>query len=168
MKSDVHGGLKPPNQDLFDSAGYECEVESLLDVNKQSSFRRDREHLKEAQELLKQLLDHSSLFPPGTQNRSRYLHVMVRSCSHLQPQEPRDRKTEVLLTNLHESKHQNTHKLRWMSLCFRTAWCLWTAPRTSLGWPRRNIPRRTAEIQRQTESANIHDGNFSFLFCLFL
>ncbi|XP_024141743.1 melanoregulin [Oryzias melastigma] len=61
--------------------GYECEVESLLDVNKQSSFRRDREHLKEAQELLKQLLDHSSLFPPGTQNRSRYLHVMDRLVS---------------------------------------------------------------------------------------
>uniref|UniRef100_A0A3P9IWK8 Melanoregulin n=1 Tax=Oryzias latipes TaxID=8090 RepID=A0A3P9IWK8_ORYLA len=61
--------------------GYECEVESLLDVNKQSSFSPDREHLKEAKELLKQLLDHSSLFPPGTQNRSRYLHVMDRLVS---------------------------------------------------------------------------------------
>ncbi|KAM7380781.1 hypothetical protein PAMP_004054 [Pampus punctatissimus] len=61
--------------------GYQCEVDALLCVNKQSRFSRDQEHLNRATELLKQLLDHTSLFPPGTGHQDRYLHVMDRLVS---------------------------------------------------------------------------------------
>uniref|UniRef100_A0A3B5BFY4 Melanoregulin n=1 Tax=Stegastes partitus TaxID=144197 RepID=A0A3B5BFY4_9TELE len=61
--------------------GYQCEVDALLSVNRQSLFSRDREHLDRATGLLKQLLDHTSLFPPGTGFHNRYLFVMV--CMHI-------------------------------------------------------------------------------------
>ncbi|XP_040913691.1 melanoregulin-like [Toxotes jaculatrix] len=56
--------------------GYQCEVDALLCVNRQSQFSRDQEHRNRANELLKQLLDHTSLFPPGTAPQNRYLYVM--------------------------------------------------------------------------------------------
>ncbi|XP_039455648.1 melanoregulin-like [Oreochromis aureus] len=58
--------------------GYQCEVDALLCVNKQSRFSRDEEHLNKATELLTQLLDHTSLFPPGTGHQNRYLCIMDR------------------------------------------------------------------------------------------
>uniref|UniRef100_A0A3B3ZMQ6 Melanoregulin n=1 Tax=Periophthalmus magnuspinnatus TaxID=409849 RepID=A0A3B3ZMQ6_9GOBI len=58
--------------------GYQCEVEALLNVNKQSRFSRDQEHLSRAIELLKYLLEHTCLFPKGTRHHSRYLYVMDR------------------------------------------------------------------------------------------
>ncbi|XP_028296583.1 melanoregulin-like [Gouania willdenowi] len=61
--------------------GYQCEVESLLCVNRQSRFSRDLENLKTASHLLQQLLDHTSLFPPGTGDPNRYLFVMDRLLS---------------------------------------------------------------------------------------
>ncbi|XP_069009738.1 melanoregulin-like [Embiotoca jacksoni] len=61
--------------------GYQCEVDALLCVNKQNRFGRDEEHLKKATELLKQLLEHTSLFPPGTEHQNRYLFVMDRLVS---------------------------------------------------------------------------------------
>ncbi|XP_008291738.1 melanoregulin [Stegastes partitus] len=61
--------------------GYQCEVDALLSVNRQSLFSRDREHLDRATGLLKQLLDHTSLFPPGTGFHNRYLFVMDRLVS---------------------------------------------------------------------------------------
>ncbi|KAJ0070058.1 hypothetical protein NL108_000334 [Boleophthalmus pectinirostris] len=61
--------------------GYQCEVENLLNVNKQSRFSRDQEHLSRAIELLKYLLEHTSLFPPGTGHHSKYLYVMDRLVS---------------------------------------------------------------------------------------
>uniref|UniRef100_A0A673CRX3 Melanoregulin n=1 Tax=Sphaeramia orbicularis TaxID=375764 RepID=A0A673CRX3_9TELE len=57
--------------------GYQCEVDALLSVNKQSRYSRDQEHFSRAIELLKQLLEHTCLFPPGTGHQSRYLYVMV-------------------------------------------------------------------------------------------
>uniref|UniRef100_A0A3Q1FHF8 Melanoregulin n=1 Tax=Acanthochromis polyacanthus TaxID=80966 RepID=A0A3Q1FHF8_9TELE len=59
--------------------GYQCEVDALLSVNCQSLFSRDQEHINKATELLKQLLDCTSLFPPGTGFQNRYLFVMVRT-----------------------------------------------------------------------------------------
>lgn len=59
------------------SAGYQNEVDALLSVNKQSRFSREQEHLGKARELLDQLLDSTSLFPPETGHQSRYLYVMV-------------------------------------------------------------------------------------------
>lgn len=68
---------------LHFSAGYQCEVDALLCVNRQSSFSRDQEHFNKATELLKQLLDHTCLFPPETGHQSRYLYVMVHGyCTH--------------------------------------------------------------------------------------
>uniref|UniRef100_UPI0037E72B22 melanoregulin-like n=1 Tax=Semicossyphus pulcher TaxID=241346 RepID=UPI0037E72B22 len=61
--------------------GYQCEVDALLCVNRQSSFSRDQEHLNKARELLGQLLDHTSLFPPKTGQQNRYLYVMDRLVS---------------------------------------------------------------------------------------
>ncbi|XP_072300179.1 melanoregulin-like isoform X2 [Eucyclogobius newberryi] len=61
--------------------GYQCEVEALLNVNKQTHFSRDQEHLSKAIELLKYLLEHTCLFPPGTGHHSRYLYVMDRLVS---------------------------------------------------------------------------------------
>ncbi|XP_045910509.1 melanoregulin-like [Micropterus dolomieu] len=62
--------------------GYQCEVDALLCVNRQSRrFSRDQEHLNKATELLKQLLDHTSLFPPETEHQDRYLYVMDRLVS---------------------------------------------------------------------------------------
>ncbi|XP_037542264.1 melanoregulin-like [Nematolebias whitei] len=61
--------------------GYQCEVDSLLCVNRQSRLGPDQEHLGKATGLLKQLLDHTSLFPPGTQHHNRYLYVMDRLVS---------------------------------------------------------------------------------------
>nr|XP_046260456.1 melanoregulin-like [Scatophagus argus] len=61
--------------------GYQCEVDALLSVNRQSRFSRDQEHLTKAKELLKQLLDHTSLFPPESGPQSRYLCVMDRLVS---------------------------------------------------------------------------------------
>ncbi|XP_022059705.1 melanoregulin-like [Acanthochromis polyacanthus] len=58
--------------------GYQCEVDALLSVNCQSLFSRDQEHINKATELLKQLLDCTSLFPPGTGFQNRYLFVMDR------------------------------------------------------------------------------------------
>ncbi|XP_040004982.1 melanoregulin-like [Xiphias gladius] len=56
--------------------GYQCEVDALLCVNRQSRFGRDRKHHDRATELLKELLDHTSLFPPGAGPQHRYLDVM--------------------------------------------------------------------------------------------
>ncbi|XP_022596828.1 melanoregulin-like isoform X1 [Seriola dumerili] len=56
--------------------GYQREVDSLLCVNRQSRFSQDQEHNNRSTELLKQLLDHTSLFPPGTGPQTRYLYVM--------------------------------------------------------------------------------------------
>lgn len=61
--------------------GYQCEVDALLCVNRQSGFSRDQEHFNKATELLKQLLDHTCLFPPETGHQSRYLYVMDRLVS---------------------------------------------------------------------------------------
>ncbi|XP_013871923.1 melanoregulin [Austrofundulus limnaeus] len=61
--------------------GYQCEVDSLLCVNRKSRFGPDQEHLGKATELLTQLLDHTSLFPPGTEHHNRYLYVMDRLVS---------------------------------------------------------------------------------------
>ncbi|XP_074514340.1 melanoregulin [Sebastes fasciatus] len=61
--------------------GYQCEVDALLCVNKQRRFSRDQEHLIKATELLKQLLDQTSLFPPETEHQSKYLSVMDRLVS---------------------------------------------------------------------------------------
>uniref|UniRef100_A0A3B3Y2C9 Melanoregulin n=1 Tax=Poecilia mexicana TaxID=48701 RepID=A0A3B3Y2C9_9TELE len=61
--------------------GYQCEVDSLLCVNTQSHFRPDQEHFGKAADLLKQLLDHTSLFPPKTEHQNRYLYVMDRLVS---------------------------------------------------------------------------------------
>ncbi|XP_029315337.1 melanoregulin [Cottoperca gobio] len=61
--------------------GYQCEVDALLFVNRQNRFSRDQEHLHKATELLKQLLDHTSLFPPQTEHQNRYLCVMDRLVS---------------------------------------------------------------------------------------
>ncbi|KAF3695074.1 Melanoregulin Dilute suppressor protein -like protein [Channa argus] len=61
--------------------GYQCEVDTLLCVNRQSRYNLDREHLNRATELLKQLLDHTSLFPPGTGHQNRYVYVMDRLVS---------------------------------------------------------------------------------------
>ncbi|XP_041856886.1 melanoregulin-like [Melanotaenia boesemani] len=61
--------------------GYQCEVDSLLCVNSQSRFSRDQEHLNKAADLLKQLLDHTCLFPPGKEHHNRYLYVMDRLVS---------------------------------------------------------------------------------------
>ncbi|XP_070771456.1 melanoregulin-like [Enoplosus armatus] len=61
--------------------GYQCEVDALLCVNRQSRFSQDQEHLNKAAELLKQLLDHTSLFPPETTHQDRYLCVMDRLVS---------------------------------------------------------------------------------------
>ncbi|CAK6964390.1 melanoregulin-like [Scomber scombrus] len=61
--------------------GYQCEVDALLCVNRQSQFSRDQEHLNRATELLKQLLDHTSMFPKGTGHQNRYLYVMDRLVS---------------------------------------------------------------------------------------
>ncbi|XP_073329204.1 melanoregulin-like [Pagrus major] len=61
--------------------GYQCEVDALLCVNRQSRFSRDQEHFNKATELLKQLLDHTCLFPPETGHQSRYLYVMDRLVS---------------------------------------------------------------------------------------
>lgn len=67
------------------SAGYQCEVDALLCVNRQSLFSREKEHLNKATELLEQLLDHTSLFPPETGHQSRYLYVMVHTHIHTLP-----------------------------------------------------------------------------------
>ncbi|XP_042350628.1 melanoregulin-like [Plectropomus leopardus] len=61
--------------------GYQCEVDALLCVNRQSRFSRDQEHLNKATDLLKQLLDHTSLFPPETEHHNKYLCVMDRLVS---------------------------------------------------------------------------------------
>uniref|UniRef100_A0A8C6PG55 Melanoregulin n=1 Tax=Nothobranchius furzeri TaxID=105023 RepID=A0A8C6PG55_NOTFU len=61
--------------------GFQCEVDSLLCVNRQSRFSPDQEHLNKATDLLKQLLDHTSLFPTGTEHHNRYLQVMDRLVS---------------------------------------------------------------------------------------
>ncbi|XP_034429734.1 melanoregulin-like [Hippoglossus hippoglossus] len=55
--------------------GYQCEVDSLLCVDKRR-FSRDQEHHNRTTELLEQLLDHTSLFPPGTGPQNKYLCVM--------------------------------------------------------------------------------------------
>ncbi|XP_068428008.1 melanoregulin-like [Clinocottus analis] len=61
--------------------GYQCEVDALLCVNKQSRFSPDQDQLNKATDLLKQLLDRTSLFPPETEHQSRYLCVMDRLVS---------------------------------------------------------------------------------------
>lgn len=61
--------------------GYQCEVEALLCVNRQSRLSREQDHGDRAAELLQQLLDHTSLFPPGTEHLNRYLYVMDRLVS---------------------------------------------------------------------------------------
>lgn len=59
------------------TAGYQREVDALLRVNRQIRSSPEQEQLHRATELLKQLLDHTSLFPPGTGHQNRYLYVMV-------------------------------------------------------------------------------------------
>ncbi|KAI4805346.1 hypothetical protein KUCAC02_009969 [Chaenocephalus aceratus] len=61
--------------------GYQCEVDALLCVNKQNRFSRDQEHLNKTTEMLKQLLDHTSLFPPETEHQNTYLCIMDRLVS---------------------------------------------------------------------------------------
>uniref|UniRef100_A0A3Q3VZJ9 Melanoregulin n=1 Tax=Mola mola TaxID=94237 RepID=A0A3Q3VZJ9_MOLML len=61
--------------------GYQCEVDALLCVNRQSQFSREQEHLNKAAELLEQLLDYTCIFPPETGHQSRYLYVMDRLVS---------------------------------------------------------------------------------------
>ncbi|XP_074551641.1 melanoregulin [Halichoeres trimaculatus] len=61
--------------------GYQCEVDALLCVNRQSRLSPDQENLNKARELLDQLLDHTSLFPPTTGHLNRYLYVMDRLVS---------------------------------------------------------------------------------------
>ncbi|XP_038143577.1 melanoregulin-like [Cyprinodon tularosa] len=61
--------------------GYQCEVDSLLCVNRQRHFNPNQEHLGKAADLFKQLLDHTSLFPLGTEHNSRYLYIMDRLVS---------------------------------------------------------------------------------------
>ncbi|XP_040058522.2 melanoregulin [Gasterosteus aculeatus] len=61
--------------------GYQCEVDALLRVNKQRRLSRDQDRLNKAGELLKQLVDRTSLFPPETEHQSRYLCVMDRLVS---------------------------------------------------------------------------------------
>ncbi|XP_071328844.1 melanoregulin-like [Trachinotus anak] len=56
--------------------GYQREVDAMLCVNRQSRFSRYQEHNNRSTELLRQLLDHTSLFPPGTGPQNRYLCVM--------------------------------------------------------------------------------------------
>ncbi|KAF7646663.1 hypothetical protein LDENG_00184150 [Lucifuga dentata] len=58
--------------------GYQCEVEALLCVSRQSCLSREVEPADRATELLQQLLDHTSLFLPGTEHLNRYLYVMDR------------------------------------------------------------------------------------------
>ncbi|KAM9804439.1 melanoregulin [Neosynchiropus ocellatus] len=61
--------------------GYQCEIDALLSVNQQSRISRDVEQLKRTTDLLTQLLDHSSLFPSGTEDQTKYLYVMDRLVS---------------------------------------------------------------------------------------
>ncbi|KAM9851177.1 melanoregulin [Aulostomus maculatus] len=62
--------------------GYQCEVDALLSVNRQSQrISRDQEQLSRANDLLTWLLDHTSLFPPGTDHHSKYIYVMDRLVS---------------------------------------------------------------------------------------
>ncbi|XP_020494112.2 melanoregulin [Labrus bergylta] len=61
--------------------GYQCEVDNLLCVNRQSCLSPDQEHLNRASELLGQLLEHTSLFPSKTGHQNRYLYVMDRLVS---------------------------------------------------------------------------------------
>uniref|UniRef100_A0A667YVC0 Death domain-containing protein n=1 Tax=Myripristis murdjan TaxID=586833 RepID=A0A667YVC0_9TELE len=61
--------------------GYQCEVEALLCVNRQSRLSRDWEQLNRAAELLQQVLDHTCLFPQGTGEQNKYLYVMDRLVS---------------------------------------------------------------------------------------
>ncbi|KAM6946058.1 melanoregulin [Aplochiton taeniatus] len=57
--------------------GYQCEVDSLLCVTRQSQLE-SREEQGRAKVLLQTLLDHTSLLPPGVGLQERYLHVMDR------------------------------------------------------------------------------------------
>ncbi|XP_056146041.1 melanoregulin-like [Lampris incognitus] len=61
--------------------GYQCEVENLLCVNRQSRLSRESEDFGRARELLQYLLDHTALFPPGPGPKNRYLYVMDRLIS---------------------------------------------------------------------------------------
>ncbi|XP_055361284.1 melanoregulin-like [Betta splendens] len=61
--------------------GYQREADALLHVHRQIRPGPDQEQLNRASDLLKQLLDHTSLFPPGTGPQNRYLHVMDRLVS---------------------------------------------------------------------------------------
>ncbi|XP_053733691.1 melanoregulin-like [Synchiropus splendidus] len=61
--------------------GYQCEIDALLSVNQRSRISRDVEQLKRTTDLLTQLLDHSSLFPSGTEDQTKYLYVMDRLVS---------------------------------------------------------------------------------------
>uniref|UniRef100_A0A3P8WV43 Melanoregulin n=1 Tax=Cynoglossus semilaevis TaxID=244447 RepID=A0A3P8WV43_CYNSE len=62
---------------ILEQLGYQNEVDVLLLLNKQRRFSRDQEHFKKATELLTHLLNHTSLFPPGTGPQNRYLSTMV-------------------------------------------------------------------------------------------
>ncbi|XP_008327326.1 melanoregulin [Cynoglossus semilaevis] len=61
---------------ILEQLGYQNEVDVLLLLNKQRRFSRDQEHFKKATELLTHLLNHTSLFPPGTGPQNRYLSTM--------------------------------------------------------------------------------------------
>ncbi|KAM8855372.1 melanoregulin isoform 1-T5 [Spinachia spinachia] len=61
--------------------GYQREVDALLCVNKHRRLSRDQDRLNRAAELLEQLLDRTSLFPPETDHQSKYLCVMDRLVS---------------------------------------------------------------------------------------
>ncbi|KAK2839563.1 hypothetical protein Q5P01_013303 [Channa striata] len=81
--------------------GYQCEVDALLCVNRQSRYDPDQEHLDRATELLKQLLDHTSLFPPGAGHQSRYIYVMAdmeqrgsKKCGQMQSEKRAEREEE--------------------------------------------------------------------------
>ncbi|KAL6100568.1 mreg [Pungitius sinensis] len=62
--------------------GYRCEADALLCVSqRRRRLSRDQDRLNKAAELLEQLLDRTSLFPPETEHQSTYLCVMDRLVS---------------------------------------------------------------------------------------
>ncbi|KAI3355879.1 hypothetical protein L3Q82_004431 [Scortum barcoo] len=88
--------------------GYQCEVDALLCVNKQSRLSRDQEHLNKATELLKQLLDHTSLFPPETGHQDKYLYVMAENeiREEIEEEEEEESAEEVTEDKIEEDREQ--------------------------------------------------------------
>lgn len=100
----------------------------------------DQEHLNRAAQLMKQLQDHTSLFPAGTEHLSRYLYVMVTRC---------------IYRFVQRSFPSASAKASVPPVSFRTAWCRWTALRTSSSWPKTNTPRNEAVRQERVEKNDL-------------